>query len=490
MSFIALVTSCLIGQAPPSLSEPAGMQEAWADLKRLPEAERPYHRYLIRPTSWTDKDWGYFRPVLIGQLNHLSRQSIFYSVTTAGKNALRVNTFKYGYTDVWDKLVDPYLTANFVERVKVWPGGVYPADGKNYPPGAFRERWKEVGTYPAVILMDGEEDEKKLNEILYWTGSNAALVRADWFFNQTVAAENRKVGYPEFLRFKNLKEYEELIGFDKKKAEGFRYEIRDAVAISGVTLRPRAIARYDALGGGYWKSIDFANPVGEKHPLRLPGRKVEEIGEAFETYGVLPNGLPGCGAFNAKGVLQRAVPGNIARDSESKSNDPQVHLTVSCIRCHTDGALKDLNTFFRKTLKRPLKGFVYDPDYKKQLQLQEELEQQYFQNIKKALTNDRAAYEAAILECTGLSYKEYSKRVAELWSRYEDATVNTAYAAAEFGLKEEEFRERLLKVINSGYLVPVDIGSLAQKGDDAIALGIREWEEIHGQVWYLIRSVK
>ncbi len=103
-----------------------------------------------------------------------------------------------------------------------------------------------------------------------WTGdSRVPFVRADWFFNQTASSQKRASGYNVFLGFDDERSFHKIVGFDEKLAKLFKVELRESVSISGVTLQPRAIARYSSQGGGLWKSIDFLDAKEKKDPLLI-----------------------------------------------------------------------------------------------------------------------------------------------------------------------------------------------------------------------------
>lgn len=431
-----------------------------ADLAKLPPEARLRVRYLDLRTV-PDAMRAETIKVLAGHCNQLSRLPILTAPVRVG-HCLRVTLDDYGWDPlVWDRLSEeePYYTIRVEQD---WPGGVYPYDGKHYAAGAFRVR----KAYPAVWC--GE----KAAEVWTWTGSLAPVVDACWFFNRTAAQAERIVGYYDFLGVKDEATFQQLIGFDRKKAEAFRFEVREAVADSGVTLQPRAISRHDALGGGYWRSLDFKTAINEKNPLRVIGRETERHYDASEQFGVLPNGLWATGLFDAKGVRQDYAPPDIASDGQSKSHDKRVHVNVSCCRCHAEGGLRPIDGWVRNLLAPPVA--LRTTDYKASL----ELKQQYVRRLEPFLERDRGQYEAAIKEISGMDGKTYAKAYGAFWEHYEDGRIGIEQAAASLGVKVEDFRGKMIEAAKGNALDPV-LAVFLLEGPRRRTIGIRQWEEVY-----------
>lgn len=464
-----LAAALLIGQTPAD-----AMAAAHRDLQRMGHEQRLYTRYLSLH-SLTEKERDTFVPILSGHVHHLSRASDLPRPIRVG-NLLRLNLLDYGWdAATWDKLHDPYFSVRVVIK-KPWGGGVWHEDNRWYPKGHFNIKEEKQAIAPWVV--EGPCSPDMAAQVVEWTGSQAPVVRAEYFFRETAtAADDRH--YYRFLGVKDEKSFFDLVGFDRKKSEGFRFELRDAVAISGVTLRPRAITRHDSLGGGIWRSLDFAKPEKGKHPLRVLGRDVEAVYEATEIFAHLPSGMWATFIGNAKGEIQDFAPPDIASDHTSLSNDKRVLSGISCFRCHSDAGLQPVNGFFRNLLHPPLELRSYD------YQKARELQQQYIRKLEPFLVRDKAIYEAAIKEATGLTSKEYTKGLAAFWAATEDKLIDTKEAARYLGVEPEELVRKLTAHIKAGY--PLDPVASVFVQPRAQPIAVRDFEEVLPELYEVMK---
>jgi hypothetical protein len=451
--------------------------------------------------------------VMCGHVQHLSNQADLKLPTiipgTAGA-LIRIHHDYYGWdAKVYEQLADAsphiYQNLNVTEEtfydkdvVVPWKGGVWPNDGKYYARGSFTH-WDTIkvsrnDAYTtkeralAAHLAYGKDGKKNLARLVELTQSRVPLVHADWFFNQTAAQFNRKPGYYDFLGVKDEDGFRKLGGFDGKLSKEFSKELREAVGISEVTHQPRAFARENAAGNGYWRSFDFLKAIDRANPLRVLGREIEDNYDASEQYIGLPNGFLATGVFagpKAKDAAGKAVkkgtradfaPGEIASDSLSRSTDRLVHVNVSCTRCHaSDRGLRSMDGWVRGVLVPPLK--LESPDYDKA----RELAQQYGRKIESFLDRDRSIYEEAVKECTGWDARTYGGKYAWMWERYEDAQVDLAWAADDLGTTPEFLFALIDARVKASDYLPLDkrldivVGGLFQKR----SIGIRQYEEIY-----------
>ncbi len=482
---VLILAGCLaIGQADRPLSPADAIEQAHADLLRM-NTGRDRVRYLsLYKFPLKERDLPAL--VLSGHCNHLSSEPIITRPAAVPGSAgalLRVNLDDYGWSaSVWEKLTDPYFTATIeTETVTPWEGGYWKGDGRSYNPGAFTY-YKKVKTLAlAPWLTETEDAKRRLAEVVAMTGSKIPVVSGDWFFNQTAAAADRTPNYYDFLGVKDEKTFQARIGADVKLAEKFGAEIREAVADSGVTLQPRAIARHGTIAGGYWRSFDVAIAKDNKNPLRVLGRDFEKEYDASEQFGTLPNGFWATGLFNKQGVIQATAPDNIASDSMSRSNDRRVHVNVSCIRCHANGGLQDIDGWVRNLISPPLE--LRSPDYEKA----RELRRQYAEELEPFLGKDRAIYERAVKKATGLDSKKYAFVYGEFWERYEDGKIGIDEAARDLGVATEVWRKALDASVRAG------------KGDTALSamllpaprknrVSIRVWEESYSAAHLILRG--
>lgn len=450
--------------------------QALADAKKLPPEVAYYTRYLDLSELLAAEREDAYR-VLSGHLQHLSRESdITRPVIVPGTagGLLRLNIEDYGWkVDLWEQLekVDPYFHAQVITETKEitwWPGGNY--NGVYYPVNAFRvyELVKKKQTVSAPWLGDA----KNIAALIRLTQSRIPIVRGAWFFNQTAAQQERKPGYYDFLEIKDEKTFQAVIGFDAKLAAKFGNDLRSSVADSGVTLQPRAIVRQATLGGGYWRSLDFRLALDKGNPLRVLGKDIEEKYDATEQYGHLPNGFWATGLFDKQGKRQDAAPDFIASDGQSKSNDRRVHVNVSCVRCHVNGGLKEIDDWTRNLLQPPLA--LNAVDYKELRKLR----QQYLRHLEPFLDRDRAVYAASVKEATGWDTKKYAQQYATFWERYEDARVDAAWAARDLGVSEKKFVDAVYAQVKLGTADTV-LSVFVLKGPRVRTIGIRQWLEVY-----------
>lgn len=464
-----------------ALTPAQAVAAAEADVRLAPPHLRQYLRYLdLGEIPAKDRTTAY--RVLCGHVQHLSRASdITRPVALAGGALLRLNIEDYGWSvALWESLADadPYYHTRLVqETVELWPGGRY--DGVHYMPGAFRYRARK--TVRALAPWLG--NPLVVKSLVDMTQSSVPIVRGAWFFNQTAAQADRKPGYYDFLGVKDKKTFEALGGFDRKAFEKFRTELRASVADSGVTLQPRAIARFGVADGAYWFSLDFKAAVAGKNPLRVLGRDIEKEVDAIEAYITLPNGMWATGLFNGKGVRQDTAPDFIASDGVSRSTDKRVHVNVSCLRCHTNGGLKDIDDWTRNLIQPPLT--LQSVDYKELRRLR----QQYAKHLEPFLDRDRLGFEASVKEATGWTSKEYAKAYADFWSAFEDAKVDLAWAARDLGVSEKEFRAALDAQAKAGIADPV-LSVFLLAGPRRRTIGIRTWLEVYATAATIVYGPK
>lgn len=398
---------------------------ASADIQRITPDFQKHIRYLDLGNTYLEQRETDYR-ILSGHIQHISRSPLITQpqiVPGTLGSLLRINIKDYLIDEkTWEQLADadPY----------------YHQGGK----AAF---W----TVPSGL------HEQAMAVLEKATGSKVPIVRADWFFSQSAAQEGRRPGYYDFLGLKNQTDYEKLIGFEKDKRS---FAVRFAVKNSGVTLQPRAGVRYQTFFGSYWKSIDFKRAVGEQNPLRSVGQQIEDVADGYETFGYLPNGFWATAAMDNKDNLLPSAPDFVASDHQSKSNDSRVHVNVSCMRCHTNGGLRDVDDYIRKL--RP--------------SLSAELLQEYGPPLEPIIEQDRQRFNQAVKLATGLNSKDYTRLYAAYWERYEDVRVDLKKASLDTGIDEKSLR---LAIQQSGDPLLADL-----LGNGSIP--IRQWEDVYPTV--------
>lgn len=475
------ITILMLGTGAGEVPNPIAQNMRWAsqDARTLKYGHEGYVRYFsfynlpekLRPLAIK---------VFSGHINLLSRSDEIvpvYVVPGTKNSVVRVVLSDYQINpETYGLLagVDPYLHVQLQAK----------GQGATVP--ALALDLVEPGDYDARKREELKADLAALNEACR-TYLGMGLLRADWFLNQTAAQVDRKPGYYDFLDVKDRKSFQRLIGFDEKESERFG-ELREAVAISTVSLQPRAIARYNSLGGAYWYSLDFRRATKGANPLRIFGEDIEKHVDAREEYGHLPNGLWATGVFDAKGVRQDAAPDFIATDWLSKSNDRRVHVNISCYRCHKDGGLKSIDGWARGLM---------DSTYLAQFKTLDEaraFRRAYAKKLTPYLDRDRKRFEDAIMEATtvpglgkGLTGKEFSDAYAAYWERYEDARVDLEWAAADLGVTPAQWQGALVRQIAlTGRVDPIFAGWLPGRKE---ALSIRQWEEAYPLAQTVLRGL-
>lgn len=388
---------------------------AVADLARLPDVEKYFSVYF-----WLGDVPPANRPrfilALAGHCNALSREPVFYfpQIVLPDMSLVRVNYGAYGWTNkVIQQLIEanPYRTEDIKLLAVPWHGGTWPGDGQTYQAGSF--------TYNRVI----------------------PLVGARFFIWQTLAQKNRIPGYYDFLGINNRDDYEKLVGISKKlAADGKRFDKIEVSVRSGVSDQMRNIVIRSALDGSQYVTEDSEQAIKTKNPVRITARDFFEH-DVEEHIGFSSNGMMVSFLGSAAGVRQDVAPGYLS-DKLSPTNDKQIHVGVSCYRCHYrqwqdvhgravlgSAGLIDATEHFRSIANQfP----TASPDYDRI----KEFEKLYLRPFRNQLTLSRLAHNVAVIECTGMVADEWAARLTQAFEEY-DYGATLAEAAAFFGCDEK-----------------------------------------------------
>ncbi len=460
---IILVCSASLCRGGDPVAPRAVVALAAADVVKLDPALALRTRYLSLANIPDAKARALWRKVMGGHLNSLSREADLVPPYPVGEYLLRINVDDYGknFAVAFERLAefDPYFhvllqggsTDKEVEEEveESVPYGHYGPDGK-FVTTEYRLQKKKVkktvkvpGSGKVVAqapwLADSTEASAYIVQLTALTGSQVPVVNAEWFLFQTaVQADRGNAGYYDFLGVKDLKTFQAAVGFVKEGVDaGFLRELREAVAMSSVTLQPRALLRFPTVGGGYWFSQDVRVAKDKSNPLRVLNDEL--VFDATEQYGHLPNGMWATGLFDAKGVRQDSAPDFIASDSTAPHNDRRVHIYLSCVRCHTNGGLRDIDGWVRNVLNSPPNFLaVTDPEQVRKVR------QQYVRRLEPYFDSDRKRYTDSLAYAAGgLTPKEYSAAIADLWKEYAEDPVTVDRAARELGVTVECFVKAL-----------------------------------------------
>lgn len=363
-------------------------------------------------------------------LNSLSREAELVKLHVVSPGLWRLDLRDYGFkAQTWDALPDPYFTIPIKKDYQVLQNG----------------QWV-VKTFDIRASAPWTNQTK----LLALTQSQVPIVRADWFLVQTSQQIDREgTGYYDWLRVKNRKDFQDLVGLDQKKAESLQKEIRAIVARSGVTLNNRQIIRFATITGSYWVTLDVINQKDNRNALRNLNGDYKH--DAEEIYGNLPNGLFAFFLSDAQGNRQDAAPDNIAADHQAPGNDKRVHIGHSCIRCHTVG-IQPIKDWGRKVYTKNVA--LTSPDYEKLRRLR----RLYLTDLEKYIRRDVSDYSETVLSLTGMKADALSKAFAKYHTQYQEADLDIDTIAIETGYSKEKI---LAALKGQKYLDPV-LASLLQ----------------------------
>lgn len=306
-----MVVSFLIGFAAGfgfAASPASEAQAAYADLARVPPAERYSTRYL---TTYADDTP---RAVINFWLNSLSRsrqEAIPYKVSDT---LYRFNLEYYDWSaEAWDQVAadDPYFQP-------------------------YLDGLKET---PAKLVL-----------------------RVDYF----IAATSEDKHYRAMLGLGDtVGDAQASFRIRPEDVQALRVDLAGIVLDSKVAFHNRRLVRYPTLLGYWWQSEDHDSDAGDANALdRLTDSRIA----GGEFIWRLPNGLQAYLIANAQGKVLATVPPNIAQDYHTASKDKQVHNPRSCIGCHATG----INAFRDDASDLIRSGVIelrsYDPDKSKRLE--------------------------------------------------------------------------------------------------------------------------
>ncbi len=295
--------------------------------------------------------------------------------------------------------------------------------------------------YPYGILTDRATRQA----IAVETRCRIPMVRADWF----VATASRPPLYPEILQLpSNLGELERQLRMDARVNILQDRVMRSGFNGSGISKNNRILERHVSVHGYYWRTYDFtevpenlrdrgtllpdprnvfAFPLGPGN-VQAQGSFLHAGGEVIFR---LPNGLQGYMLVNE--VNDRIDKGPIEIVSDPNRPDRAVETGVSCMGCHVQGIIPKADQV-RDHVARNLKSFpqddrerinaLYPPRQALLVQMRSDSEQY----------RQAAARTGAIVGTT--------EPVLTLTLHYE-ADLDARRAAAELGLRETEFIDRL-----------------------------------------------
>lgn len=497
LATISVVIGCAVVVIPAEpevrYSPDAILELVAADLATVPDAR--YTRYLSLddlPDERARTDW---ELVMRGHLMTLSSEPGLAMPVRVGP-LLRINTLDYGdtFAEEWERLgkVEPFWHGDDVSVENVYedvPYGHYTdSNGVDYPPPrrnkgdrwtttrTVRELVKKAGKSIRALFIRTEAGKKAIEAINIRTrGTDVPVVRATWFLSQTAISWQRDPGYYEFTGIKDLKTFEQSIGFVRKgQSAGFLRDVRGATGKSGVTLPDvlRRVVRLQAPAGGYWFTQDSDQRLHQKdEETRRLANPLAELGDdyvfdAVETIGYGPNGWPKTGLFDAKGAKQDRAPDNIAADDGGLFHDKRIHVNLSCAGCHLNGYLQDVDEWVRGDLNPD--GLLGTKDERKARDLRSQYRDQY---IDPYLARDRANYTLVVNQTVKMKPDAWARLYYDAFRQASVQDVSPEYAARQLGVSREKMREGFLKAAES-----LDITLKPMVGPNGRALPVVVWQ--------------
>lgn len=445
---------------------------AYADAQTLPPGLRSHVRYLdLSGIPLDERKWALL--ALWYQTNAISRNSDIVRPILLAGSLLRVSLPDYGWSrSVWERLADhdPY----FHERTtRYYPAGSY-TDGTRYPAGNY-------STPASASWLPAQEAAG----LIALTQSAAPVVRADWFFVQTIrqlSLGNRQtgVGYYDWLGIKSRKDFERIIKLSEKDSLDIGKEMRAAVLRSGVATQNRQIVRLQALTGGSWATLDVDSSEGKTNAIRNLGRG-EMAHKAEEHFGVLPNGLFCFLLCDNQGALQNTAPDFIGSDDSPlrTGRDPRIHVGLSCLRCHVEG-LRPINDWVRQTLRLPLG--IQAVDAEKLVAFR----RQYFSNLDRQLVRDRQLFQESLYEANGLKSADNARAVARLYDLYVERDRMPEDAARELGVTAPVLLQALKAHVKATGRLPPELAGYLQ--EPPVGIRVEQWERVYPEVQRILRD--
>ena len=430
-----------------SASSPGEAQAAaLADVRKLPEKDAKYARYLWVP-GWIDgKDAVEFAMVIRHHANELSKEAEFGYPALIALDVWRIDLRDYG-TDpkTYEKLaaVDVHFHSLIEETVEedVEYGVWYDTAGRQVEnTDSTRVRFEKTRTVKQkrkVKRLSAQApwlDAKASTELIERTHSEAAILCATkWWIWTVIQADRRGAGYYDFLGLKKRDDFFNLIAFDKKQAQKARREVAAIIKNSGVAQLNRQVFRFGAVDAGYWVTLDVFDTESERKNA-ISSLDKDYVHDAEEHYGVLPNRLFAYYLSDKDGVAQDSAPDKIGPDETSTSKDGRIHACLSCIRCHKDG-IRPLDDHGRKLFRvgGPVK--LQSPDY----EVLKRLRQLYLGELQRYVEKDRDEYSFALRQLTGWTPAELSRVYTRWWKRLNDDEVTVEVMAAELGTTPAHF---------------------------------------------------
>ncbi len=379
-------------------------------------------------------------------LTHLYNAGLSDEELQTYRNALAklVNSLSWHATVKQPVTIDPARTVLRIDlRWYLWDATIWNRILQDYPYGVL-------------------DDTIAARAVSVNTAARLPAIRADWF----VATASRAPLYYDVLQLpSNLADLERQLRVDSTLNIQQERVVRVGFNGSGVSRFNRVLERHDSAQGMYWRTYDFDEPPANL-PERLNGALLADRRNVFahplgpvvaeqpfqhaggEAIFALPNGLHAFFLANAANARLDKAP--VAIVSDPKRPDRAVESGVSCMSCHVTGILPKPDQVRDHVGKNPAAFRRADADVIRALYPPKEKSLALMQE-------DMTRYAAALAK-TGTKVSRFEP-VSTITGRYE-ADLDVTTAAAEVGLKAEEFVER----VNASETLARHVGTLRAAG--------------------------
>ena len=354
---------------------------------------------------------------------------------------------------------------------------------------ARREPWfrePKVDSATAILLRKiiGVEQDKK-------TQHAEAIIRADWFFRETMEADRspsyydalfakfrfgksktvtetvtvtpakketflatdgryyertvpavtkevtKKVG--GFVDFpKNEAEFEKVFAVDKfrEHLKEFKIDTRHGAVVEGMEKGVSIVARQNRLVeriitsvGSYYKTFDVKETSGKRDFAETLNKDFEfDVGEILTD---LPGGGMGALLVDNKGNIVQTADNRFATDTSDLKFDARVRTPGSCFICHEQKFIKPQN------LVEDMVKSGIDILFKKKAEAVGA--RAFFLDWQDKLETEQTRFTKFIQRTSGFRPGENANQL-KIWRDEYDAPVTLAVAAAELGVTEADFK--------------------------------------------------
>lgn len=262
------------------------------------------------------------------------------------------------------------------------------------------------------------------------SGATLPYVRADWF----VASASVPPLYHHILELPHsVQELERRLGVNvARNIEQGKNAVRAGFRNSGVSRNNRVVERHISPYGAYWRSYDFSSNQGEQNIFKNPLQFKAAGGEMIFH---LPNGMQAYFLADANGYRLDVAPVAIVSDRNAPE-EAEIRNGRSCMACHF-GGMKGFKDDVRVGIETQMDA-VFDRDSALALYVPQA-------RLDAFLQEDNARFQHAVEASGGKLSADFRSEPINALARKFEAELTLVQAAAEAGLGETDFRERLAK---------------------------------------------